>query len=268
MPIRPLDLEKLRQDFARDDPFPFTAIDDFLDPEQALEMAQAYPSFDAALEMGRSFRAVNERRKIQITDPGRFPEPVLRLHRALSSPELLRDLSYVTGIPNLIADEQLVGGGMHVTGPGGRLDVHVDFNFVRERQLHRRLNILVYLNPEWRSEWGGEVQLWDADVRRCVHSFEPVLGRCVLFETSEISYHGVTPVRCPATVQRKSFAAYYYTHEPPEGWDGRHHSTVFQARPHEHLRRWVLMPAERAQRGLARALGSAKRAIRQLGRDS
>ena len=39
------------------------------------------------------------------------------------------------GIPNLLADDQLVGGGIHETGPRGHLDVHVDFNYIAERDL-------------------------------------------------------------------------------------------------------------------------------------
>ena len=133
----------------------------------------------------------------------------------LASDEFLNDLSHITGIPNLLADEQLVGGGIHVTGPGGRLDVHVDFNFIAERKLHRRLNLLLYLNSPWEDSWGGQFQLWDKDVRHCEATFAPLFNRCVIFETSEISYHGVVPVSPNAPSPRKSFATYYYTREAP-----------------------------------------------------
>ena len=118
-------------------------------------------------------------------------------------------------IPNLLADPELVGGGMHQTGPRGHLDVHIDFNFIPERSLHRRLNILVYFNKDWKREWGGEIELWDEHVKTCVHSFSPLFNRCVVFETNEVSYHGVTAVKCPEDRSRKSFAAYYYTKEAP-----------------------------------------------------
>jgi Rps23 Pro-64 3,4-dihydroxylase Tpa1-like proline 4-hydroxylase len=154
-----------------------------------------------------------------------------------------------------------VGGGMHVTGPHGRLDVHVDFNVIPQRRLHRRLNILVYLNPEWRDEWGGHVELWDRDVRRCYHSLKPRLNRCVVFETSETSFHGVSAVRCPEGIERRSFAAYYYTREPPPRWDGKMHSTIFRARPDERLREFVLMPAERLQRDLQAGLRRVRRGL-------
>src|SRR5216684_2798281 len=159
------DREALRGQFAGAAPFPFMKIENFVDPKLALQVAAACPDFHNAMATGMSFKTVNERKKVQITDSNLFPEPIARLHDILSSPEFVSDLSYITGIPNLIADEELVGGGVHVTGPGGRLDVHIDFNYMKERKLHRRVNLLLYLNPTWQEEWGGQIQLWDSNVQ-------------------------------------------------------------------------------------------------------
>ena len=171
-------------------------------------------------------------------------------------------LSTVFAIPKLLPDEELVGGGMHQTGARGHLDVHVDFNYIEERQLHRRLNILIYFNKGWKPEWGGNIELWDKDVKVCHHSFSPIFNRCVVFETSEISYHGVTAVHCPDDQTRKSFAAYYYTKEAPPHWDGTVHSTNFKARPDEVLKGNVLMPLERAGQRLRSAVADIKRKIK------
>ncbi len=260
--LNPLDLDALRESFSAARPFPFVLIEQLLDPEFALEVAECYPTFQAIAEQGFHFNRVNEQKKAQITNPELFPEPVRRLNDALAAPEFLRDIEYITKTPKLLADESLVGGGMHVSGSSGRLDVHVDFNYVADRQLHRRLNLLLYLNPEWRDEWGGAVELWDRRVKLCHHSIKPLLNRCVLFATSEISFHGVEVVACPSGSVRRSFAAYYYTKEPPPEWDGRRHSTVFVARPDERLRRYLLMPAERLQRNLSGSLRSAKKVLK------
>lgn len=261
MVILPYDRDALKAEFDAAQPFRHIVVDPFLDPQLAREAAAAFPSFEEARAMGFGFDFVNERRKIQISDASKFPEPVARIHRALASPEWLADLEHITGIPNLAADESLAGGGMHVTGPHGRLDVHVDFNFVEERQWHRRLNVLVYLNADWDEGWGGAVELWDRKVKTCHRTVYPLLNRCVLFETSEISFHGVQPLGCPPDRARQSFAAYYYTREPPTGWDGTRHSTIFKARPDEKLRRWVSMPAERLRRGAAKRLRALKRRL-------
>lgn len=263
--ILPLDRDALRRQFVTADPFPFLVIDEFLDPAFAREVAAAYPSYEAARERGLSFDYVNERNKVQITDAAEFPGPVKRLHDAISSQQFRDELSFITGIPKLLDDPQMVGGGMHVTGTQGRLDVHVDFNLLEDRRWHRRLNILVYLNADWNPQWGGAIELWDQRVKDCKHSLSPRLNRCVIFETSERSFHGVSAVQCPPEVVRKSFAAYYYTREAPAGWDGREHSTVFRARPDERLRGYVLMPAEKLQlmvsRGVKRVVGAVRRRL-------
>jgi len=259
-----LDREGLRKSFASARPYPFVKIDNFLDSKFALEVANAFPSFNDALAQGKKFATLNERQKIQITDSSLFCPPIARLNAALSSPEFLSDLSYITGLPNLLADEKLIGGGIHVTGPGGRLDVHVDFNFVEESKLHRRINLLLYLNPVWEERWGGHIQLWDQEVKRCEAAFSPALNRCVIFETSNISYHGVTPVAASAPTPRQSFAAYYYTREAPPYWNGVGHGTLFKARPDEWARGFVLMPAESIVKNLQMGIRRAKDGVKKL----
>jgi hypothetical protein len=262
--LRPYDRDQLRHEFQSAQPFPHIKMDNFLQPEVAQEIAAAYPTFDNALSMGFQFNALNEQRKVQVTQAGKFPGPVARLNEALSSPAFLKDLEYITGIPDLLADARLAGGGMHLTGPGGRLDVHVDFNFDENIKLHRRLNILVYLNPVWEPTWGGEIELWDKDVKHRGVSLLPVLNRCLIFRTDETSYHGVRPITGPAHVERKSFAAYYYTKEPPPGWSGQIHSTVFKARPDEKLRGYVLMPVQRIREEVRQGLRRVKNRVKRM----
>jgi Rps23 Pro-64 3,4-dihydroxylase Tpa1-like proline 4-hydroxylase len=261
-PINPIDREELRARVRSAEPFPNFCIDRFLDEKFAERVLDAFPTYEQALAVGRSFAAVNERGKVQVTDASKFAGPVAELNRALSAPEFLDSLSYVFDIPHILPDEELVGGGIHQTGPRGHLDVHVDFNYIRERDLHRRLNILIYFNKGWKSEWGGNIELWDREVKTCYHSFAPIFNRCVVFETSEVSYHGVTAVNCPVGRSRKSFAAYYYTKGAPAHWTGEEHTTIFRARPNEVLKGKVFMPLEGAQRRLQRAILYVKQRVR------
>jgi Rps23 Pro-64 3,4-dihydroxylase Tpa1-like proline 4-hydroxylase len=260
--IRPIDRDVLREQVRKAEPFPHFCIDNFLDAAFAEQVHQAFPSFEEAAQIGRMFSAVNEKKKIQVTDSTKFAQPIVQLSGALSTPEFCELLSAVFEIPRLLADEELIGGGIHQTGPRGHLDVHVDFNYIAERHLHRRLNILIYFNKDWKPEWGGNIELWDRDVKICHHSFAPIFNRCIVFATSEISYHGVTAVRCPEDRVRKSFAAYYYTKEAPPHWNGEAHSTNFRARPDEFLKGNILMPLERAGRRLRSAVAGIKRKIK------
>jgi Rps23 Pro-64 3,4-dihydroxylase Tpa1-like proline 4-hydroxylase len=244
--IRPLDRERLRQEFNSAQPFRFFVVDNFLDDGVAQRVFDSYPSFDEALKAGRQFKAVNELRKVQITERTKFSPIVDELGQAIQSPQFLADLSYITGINNLLGDNEFEGGGMHLTGPGGRLDVHVDFNYIEGRKMHRRLNLLLYLNPVWEDAWGGHIELWDRDVKNRAHRYLPVANRCLIFETSNISFHGVAPITEQGAV-RRSFAAYFYTKEAPPHWQGVPHSTIFKARPDERFRGYVLMPLEKVR---------------------
>jgi Rps23 Pro-64 3,4-dihydroxylase Tpa1-like proline 4-hydroxylase len=258
------DREKLRRQFVTAKPVPFIVIDNFLPADRAKAALEAYPDFDAALGLGKTFTTVNERKKVQISDSTKFSGPITELNEALASHDFLSDLAYITNIPNLVADEQLVGGGIHITGAGGRLDVHVDFNYIEDRQLHRRLNLLLYLNEAWQREWGGQFQLWDKEVKNCEATFDPTFNRCVIFETNEVSFHGVIPVSPSAASPRRSFATYYYTKEAPAHWAGLSHNTIFKARPEEKMKGMVLMPAEMAGSGLRAGVQRAKQQIKRL----
>lgn len=248
MLIAPIDRDALRDQVRNSQPFPHFCIDNFLMPDFAAAVLGSFPSFHESRKLGREFSAVNEKNKVQITDAAKFPEPILQLHQVLASSEWLDTMSYVMDIPNLLADPLLIGGGIHETGPRGHLDVHVDFNYIKDRQLHRRLNILVYFNKDWQSDWGGNIELWDKNVRICHKSLSPIFNRCVVFATNEISYHGVTAVKCPEDSSRRSFAAYYYTKEAPPNWDGQAHSTLFKARPNERVKGLISMPMERLKK--------------------
>lgn len=265
--LNPIDRDFVREQFRNAQPFRFFCIDNLLRDDFANDVLDSFPSLEQARQVGHTFNAVNERGKVQVTDSDFFPQSVQRLNGALASPPFLELMSYVTGIADLLADDQLVGGGIHETGPRGHLDVHVDFNLIRDRQLHRRLNILIYFNKDWQPEWGGNIELWDADVQNCVQSFSPIFNRCVVFETNEISYHGVSAVQCPPGHSRKSFAAYYYTKQAPAHFTGSFHDTIFRARPGERMKGHVLMPLERAGRLLSRAVGKIGKMIRGGGGD-
>ena len=260
--INPIDRESLRNQVRSATPVKNFCIDNFLEQSFAESVLNSYPSYAEVLNVGKTFNAVNERGKVQVTDSSTFAEPVAELNRTLASQEFLDLMSYVFDIPKLLPDDALVGGGIHQTGPRGLLDVHVDFNYIEDRQLHRRLNILIYFNKDWKPEYGGNIELWDADVKVCHHTFSPIFNRCVVFETNDISYHGVTAVKCPEGMSRKSFAAYYYTKEAPAHWTGKAHSTIFKPRPDEFVKGNIMMPIEQAKRKFSRALSGLKKKIK------
>jgi hypothetical protein len=152
----------------------------------------------------------------------------------LNSITFLEFISAVTGIDNLIPDPSFDGGGLHQIVRGGKLGIHVDFNRHGKYGLDRRLNLLLYLNKDWREEYGGDLELWDRNMSRCGAKIRPVFNRLVIFGTTDFTYHGhPDPLQCPQGMTRKSLALYYFSNGRPAEEITGAHSTVFRARDHE-----------------------------------
>ncbi len=262
--INPIDRDSFKKEFLSREPFPHFCIDNFLNEGFANEVLESFPAYHEAQKLGREFSAVNEKRKVQITDPSKFPPAIKKLNDLLASKEYVDMWSDLTGVSNLFSDVNLVGGGIHETNTGGHLDVHVDFNYNEKNKSYRRLNILLYFNKDWKEEYGGYLDIWDKDVKECHGSFEPKFNRACGFLTSEISFHGVTPLTCPLDVMRKSFATYYYTKEMPIDWVGEKHSTLFKARPNQWFRGNVAMPVQNTVRFSKHLYKEVKQVIKRL----
>lgn len=139
------------------------------------------------------------------------------LFNALAAPSFLRFLESLTGIEGLIPDPYLHAGGLHEIRSGGYLDIHSDFAFHPRLRLHRRVNVIVYMNRDWAEEYGGHLELWDADMTGAVAKFLPVWNRTVISDVLPEAYHGFPdPISCPESMSRKSLAAWYYSAARPQ----------------------------------------------------
>lgn len=144
----------------------------------------------------------------------------------LNSPVMLKYLEELTGIDNLISDELLMGGGLHKITSGGKLAIHKDYNVHPVKKMYRRLNLLIYLNKDWKTEWEGNLELWDKDHTKLEVSVEPLFNRAVIFTISDDSLHGhPAPLNTPENVSRNSIALYYFTEVKPN--DENEHPVVF-----------------------------------------
>lgn len=224
---------KRRKSYVSAQPFPHVVIDDFLPQPVIDSMLKEFPRPEDAAWW--TFDDARERKLGTIDD--RAMGPVTRQVLAqLNSASVIDFLQALTGIEGLVPDPHYHGGGLHQIERGGFLKVHADFNLHPTTHLERRLNLLIYLNPDWRPDYGGDLELWNADMSQCGRRIEPFCNRCVIFTTTEHSYHGhPDPLRCPPGTTRKSVALYYYSASliSPHAPEGR--NTVFRARPTEVL---------------------------------
>jgi Rps23 Pro-64 3,4-dihydroxylase Tpa1-like proline 4-hydroxylase len=224
-------------------PYPHIAIDDFLPPDSLQAVLAGLPRLDdERLKWGNLNAHLPDGRAAQSNkyhlQNVLCMKPVLRqLISELNSGAFAFVLSELTGIENLVVDAQLLGGGVHLVKPGGVLRVHADFRRHLSYNLERRLNLLLYLNPDWREEYGGHLEIWDREMTACAERILPIANRCVIFNTTEDSYHGhPRPLACPEGMLRCSLALYYYTADRPNAPDPNVHSTAWQDLPEEQPR--------------------------------
>jgi hypothetical protein len=225
-------LPRLRRQFREAQPYPHVHLKQFLDPDVAVEMAREFPGM--ATDAWTRYKHPNEN-KVGLAKRSLFPPLLGEVVDELNTEAFVDWLSQLTGIPGLLPDDMLEGGGLHQSGPGGFLNVHTDFsNHHYHKHWRRRVNLILYLNPHWQEPWGGALELWDRDMRRCVVKIPPLFNEALIFRTDEISYHGFPdPLRCPEGESRKSLALYYYTAElSPEV---KTRSTNYRPRPEDGL---------------------------------
>ena len=250
-------------DYAGAAPFPHIVLDDFLPDHLVREILQHFPEGERASDGVFNIGYGGEhKRQILPEDCDRYAR---ELFQFFNSRSMLQFLEGLTGIDGLLPDPYFTGGGFHEITRGGRLGVHADFRINEQLHVQRRLNLLIYLNPEWRDEWFGHLELWSRDMKQCVKKVAPLLNRCVIFNTEADTWHGhPDPLQIPEGMKRRSMALYYYSASRAIYDETPDHSTMYVARPgdsakdraearrfrtEEHLKQW--MPPV-AYRGLKR----------------
>jgi hypothetical protein len=223
--------DKLREGYVSARPFPHVVIDNFLPQDTLRAVLSEFPApgqIDWINFSNYTEKKLATQAETQIGPRTRF------LLYQFNSSVFIKFLERLTAIEGLLPDPHFWGGGLHQIERGGFLKIHADFTRHPVLPLDRRLNVLLYLNEDWREAYGGHLELWDKDLTECVVRVLPVFNRCVIFNTAARSYHGhPDPVTCPPGMTRKSLALYYFSNGRPEEEDHVEHGTMFVPRPNE-----------------------------------
>ena len=211
--INEFDYDKLSKKFEEGKPFRHVIIDNFFDDETALKLSNEFPDYNDE-QLWAIYNNPIEKKKLT-PNWGLFPPTTYRAFTLMNTPEFVEKVKKITGIPNLVADYGMHGGGWHVHTRGGKLNIHKDYSIHPKLGMERRINIIIYLSPDWNEEWGGGLELWSHDAennqpKECVTKVYNKFNRAVLFDTAQNSWHGLpTETLCPEGVYRKSLAIYY-----------------------------------------------------------
>ena len=222
------DAARYRGEYASAQPFPHIVLDD-LWPQDVLERILA--EFPAPDSIDWKVMVTPREKKLATKDLSMLGETSRNFLLYLNSSPVVNFMETLTSIEHLVPDPHYWGGGLHQIPRGGFLKVHADFNWHHRLELCRRINLLIYLNKDWKEEYVGELELWERDMRTCRRKVLPVFNRTVVFSTTDFAYHGhPTPLNCPEDRTRKSIAIYYYSNGRPKEESSGAHSTLYQRR--------------------------------------
>lgn len=231
--------EALRGEYLAASPYPHAVIDDFVDAAVAESVRR---EFSEVGERWKYYHHYNEK-KLAITDLDQMPPSVTALLEEFQSRRFVKLIETLTGLEDLIADPALEGAGMHMIRRGGFLNIHNDFQtHTKNRTWSRQVNLILYLNHDWREEWRGHNEIWNEDVSTCERRVAPTFNRCVIFNTQAPAYHGhPDPLACPDHESRKSLAVYYYREEQRAG---KLTPTDYRPRPDDSRTKRILIRAD------------------------
>lgn len=212
------------------EPFQHIVLDNFLPIDIANDVLRDFPDTTEDCWQRSNDEGIEIKARTDWTSEFDIPDGLSGVIRVFNSAPILRSISKVFSIPKLMSDPYYSGGGLNVSERGGLLDVHVDGNYHDASGMHRRVNLLFYLNPRWKPKWGGEFGIYDNEGEHLVKSVAPIHNRCVIFDTHDKSFHGLpNPIMFPANDPRRSILLYYYTVAP------RPSEIVTESRPHSAL---------------------------------
>lgn len=239
-------LDHLRQDFNRAKGAAnarHTYIDDLLPDDIARRIYEEFPPLEE-MRLMASFRE----QKYTSKAFDKFSPLLLDVSLALQAPEVIETVEKITGVKDMIGDPQFYAGGLSAMTKGQFLNPHLDNSHDGNQQNYRVLNLLYYVTPDWNPANGGNLELWDSNVRERVE-IQSLFNRLILMETNEKSWHSVNEVKVEG--RRCCVSNYYFSPHTPNNGKETSHVTFFQARPEQPLKR-ILTTADSHLRTLVR----------------
>ena len=236
--------------FTQNKPFKHCVINDFFTQEFCQNLLTDFPAFDRELATDENGKTGKKAVHQHITELG---DTYVKLDALVKNKEFINLIEKITGIEGLIHDPYYFGGGTQENLNGQDLDPHVDFTHHPKTGLHRRLNLIVYLNPHWKKQWGGNIELHKNPRLEPqddeIISIEPLFNRAVIFETNNISWHGFPKINLPddqLQLSRKSFTIYYYTKSRSK--KTKTHTTIYVERHlPEHIKAGITLTEDNVQ---------------------
>ena len=219
------DADSLRAQFLQGQPFPLVVIDNFLTVD-GLNAIRSVQLTSSPSSKKRSSDYIFARNKFENPDLKSISPATAKLRADLLGDQFQGLLCEICG-ESVFIDPAFTGGGLHQGGKGSFLDMHVDFtHHPSNRNWARKLNLLLYLNPNWEPSYGGCLDLRNGQTNES-GSIEPIENRMVIMSSNEHTVHGYKAINFPTGMLRTSIAAYAYSSRDKSKGVVKYKSTVW-----------------------------------------
>ncbi len=210
----------------------YFVIDNLLPIEIAREIHTAFPAPEQ-MKLRRSLREF----KYIAAQMNQYHPLLEEAIYAFQDRRVVDAVGRICGIGSLHADEHLYAGGISLMGRNQFLNPHLDNSHDKDRNRWRALNLLYYGTPDWKPEFGGNLEIWPDGVGSDPITIESLFNRLAVMATHETSWHSVSPIRTES--QRTCVSNYYFSDDPPKP-GAAFHVTSFRGRPEQRMRDFVL----------------------------
>lgn len=219
--------DELFEAYHRPDEVPTFVVDNLLPENWAQEMYAAFPD-----EGRMTFKNSIKERKHVAAQMDEHPRILEEAVFAFQQPEVVEAVADITGLKALEPDAELYAGGISAMVKGAYLKPHLDNSHDADQRRYRALNLLYYVTPDWRSEYGGGFEVWDKGLSGAPREFPCLFNRLVVMATNTHSWHSVNEIT--ADKRRCCVSNYYFSRVSPEQAD-YFHATSFRGRPGQFL---------------------------------
>ena len=154
------------------------------------------------------FRHKNKIVKYEFNDFSKFNGTFKKLYKELNSKNFLNILEKIFNVKKLYSDKKNFYSGISVSTKNSKLNEHIDFNYNNKLKKYRYMNLILYLNRNFKKKDGGIFYYRDYKSNKKKY-IDPLFNNTVIFEKNKNIPHGFTTVN----KKRISLNLCYYTNQ-------------------------------------------------------
>ena len=156
---------------------------------------------------------------------------------AFQEKRVVEVIKEICDIEECSADASLYAGGISSMVKKQFLKPHLDNSHDQNRNKWRVLNLLYYTTPEWKKEYGGNLEVWTKGLKGNPTTIVSTFNRLVVMGTDKASWHSVSPI---GVDKRRNCVSNYYFSNTPLNKEDTFHVTLFRAWPKQKLENVIL----------------------------